>query len=82
MRNNKEITEPYVGMRIKIALPTSWCQVRSASPMQWLKGRIIEIPNEKTIVVSIWSRRVGRIPRMMCFRKENGAFDHIIKTKK
>lgn len=38
MRNNKEITEGYVGMKIKIALPTSWCQVKSNSPIQWLKG--------------------------------------------
>lgn len=87
MRNNKEITEGYVGMKIKIALPTSWCQVKSNSPIQWLKGKVIEIPiNKQTgkpcdnaIVVSIWSKKVGRIERMLCFKKEDGKYDHIVK---
>ena len=79
MRNNREIENPYVGMRIKMALPTSWCQVHSDSPYQWLKGKIIEVSNN-SIVVSIYSKKVGRIGRMMCFRnKETGRFDKIIK---
>ena len=83
MRNNRLITEPFVRMRIKIALPTTWCQMHSDSPYQWLKGRIIEMPNADTIVVSIWSRRVGRIDRMMCFRdKASGAFSRIIRQKR
>lgn len=80
MRNNKEIENAYVGMRIKIALPTSWCQVHSDSPYQWLKGKVIEIPNENCIIVSIYSKIVGRIDRMMCFKnKETSKFDKIIK---
>lgn len=88
MRNNKCITEFYVGMKIKIALPTSWCQVKSDSPIQWLKGKITSIPTDKrtgepckdAIIVSVWSKKVGRIDNMLCFRdKETGAFDHIIK---
>ena len=71
MKNNKDITEPYVGMRIKIALPTRWCEVIDDSPYQWLKGKIIEVPNQNTIVVSVKSKKVGRIDRMMCFRTNN-----------
>lgn len=79
MRNNKEIKNPYVGMRIKIALPTSWCQVHSDSPYQWLKGKIIEVSNN-SITLSLYSKKVGRIEAMMCFRnKETGRFDKIIK---
>ena len=37
MKNNKEISTPFIGMRIKMALPTYWCQVISDSPYQWLK---------------------------------------------
>ena len=80
MKNNKEINNPYVGMRIKIALPTKWCQVKSNSLYQWLKGKIIEIPTNNCIIVSIYSKKVGRIERMMCFRnKDTGKFDKIIK---
>jgi hypothetical protein len=78
MRNNKSITNPKLGMRIKIALPTSWCQVHNDSPYCWLKGKIIEIPNDKTIVISIWSKKVGKIERMMCFKRD-GIFQKIIK---
>ena len=90
MRNNKFIINPYVGMRIKIALPTSWCQVKDRSPIQWLKGKITSIPTDKrtgepckdAIIVSVWSKKVGRINNMLCFRdKETGTFDHIIKQK-
>ena len=82
MRNNKEIKDVYVGMRIKMALPTSWCQVRSNSPYHWLKGKIIEIPSDNCIIVSIYSKKVGRINRMMCFRnKKTGKFDKIIKQR-
>ena len=80
MRNNKPITDAYVGMRIKIALPTTWCEVHSDSPYQWLKGKVIEMPNENTIVINIWSKRVGRINRMMCFKKD-GVFQNIIRQK-
>jgi hypothetical protein len=80
MRNNKNITEPKIGMRIKMALPTTWCQVHSDSPYQWLKGKIIEIPNENCIIVHIWSKRVGRIDRMQCSRKD-GEYQKIIKQK-
>lgn len=80
MRNNKEIKTPFIRMRIKMALPTKWCQVRSHSPYQWLKGKIVEIPNDNCIVVSIYSKKVGRIKRMMCFRnKATGTFNKIIK---
>ena len=80
MRNNKEIKTPFVRMRIKMALPTCWCQVISNSPYQWLKGKIIEIPNDNCIIVSIYSKKVGRIKRMMCFRnKTTGTFNKIIK---
>lgn len=80
MRNNKEIDTPFIGMRIKMALPTYWCQVISDSPYQWLKGKIIEILNDNCIIVSIYSKKVGRIERMMCFRnKDTGKFDKIIK---
>ena len=51
MRNNKEISTPFIGMRIKMALPTFWCQIKSNSPYQWLKGKIIEIPNDNCIIV-------------------------------
>ena len=86
MRNNKKITEAYVGMKIKIALPTSWCQVKSNSPIQWLKGKVIKVPiNKETgkpsddaIIVSVWSKRVGKINRLLIFKKQNGEFDHII----
>lgn len=90
MRNNKYITDFYVGMKIKIALPTSWCQVKSNSPIQWLKGKITSIPIDKrtgepskdAIIVSVWSKKVGRIDSMLCFRdKETGTFDHIIQQK-
>lgn len=87
MKNNKNITDPYVGMKIKICLPTNWCQVDSLSPYQWLKGKIIEIPlNRETgepykdaIVISIWSKKVGRINRMMCFRQKNCEFNRVIQ---
>lgn len=80
MKNNKEISTPFIGMRIKMALPTYWCQVISNSPYQWLKGKIIEIPNDDCIIVSIYSKKVGRIERMMCFRnKDTGNFDKIIQ---
>ena len=80
MKNNKEIKTPFIGMRIKMALPTYWCQVISNSPYQWLKGKIIEFPNDNCIIVSIYSKKVGRIKRMMCFRnKDSGNFDKIIK---
>lgn len=81
MRNNKEIENPYVGMRIKMALPTRWCEVHSDSPYQWLKGKIIEVSNSgNSIVVSVYSKRVGKIDRMMCFRnKKTNKFDKIIK---
>jgi hypothetical protein len=89
MRNNKFITDGYVGMRIKIALPTSWCQVHSDSPMQWLKGKITKIPINRgtgkpcnnTIIVSVWSKKVGRLKNMLCFKQEDGTYDHIIKQK-
>ena len=80
MRNNKEIKNPFIGMRIKMALPTYWCQVKSKSLYQWLKGKIIEMPNDNCIVVSIYSKKVGQIKRMMCFRnKKTGTFNKIIK---
>lgn len=79
MKNNKSITKPYVGMRIKVCLPTVWCQVHSDSPYQWLKGYIREVPNENTITISIKSKKVGRIERMMCFRDKNGMFNRIIE---
>lgn len=80
MRNNKEIDTPFIGMRIKMALPTYWCQVISDSPYQWLKGKIIEMVSDDCIVVSIYSKKVGRINRMMCFRdKDTNKFRKIIK---
>lgn len=81
MRNNKSITDSFIGMKIKIRLPTSWCQVISNSPYQWLKGKVIEIPNNNTIIVNVKSKAVGRIERMMCFRKD-GVFPKIIELKK
>ena len=89
MRNNKNITKPFVGMKIKICLPTKWCQVNSPSPYQWLKGKVIEIPIsretgepcENSIIVSIWSKKVGRINRMQCFRQKNGEFNRVIQQK-
>lgn len=80
MRNNKSISNPVVGMRIKIALPTIWCQIYSDSLYHWMKGKIIKVPNNDTIVISIWSKKVGRINNMMCFRdKKTGNFNKIIK---
>ncbi len=79
MKNKKDITEPYVGMRIKMALPTSYCEVPSKKPLQWLKGKVISMPNNNTIVVSIWSKKWKfRIDDMMCFRK-NGKFIKIVE---
>ena len=77
MRNNKSITEPKVGMRIKIALPTIWCQVHSNSPYCWLKGKIIEV-KENSIIIKIWSKKVGHIEKMMCFKEKN-CYINVIK---
>ena len=79
MRNNIPIKEPYVGMRIKVKLPTMWCQIHSDSPYHLMKGKVIEMPNEKTIVISIWSKKCGKIDRMMCFKSLNGYFNNIFK---
>ena len=79
MRNNKYIMKPYVGMRIKIALPTRWCQVHSDSPYCWLKGKVIEVKDD-SIIIKAWSKRVGHIERMMCFKdKEKSCYNNIIK---
>lgn len=79
MRNNKEIEYVYIGMRIKIALPTRWCKVHSDSPYQWLKGKVIEV-STNSIVVSVHSKKVGKIDRMVCFRnRKTNKFDKIIK---
>ena len=79
MRNNKEIQNPFVGMKIKIGLPTTWCQVYSRKQLQWLKGKVIEVCNPNTIVVSCKSKKVGKIDRLMCFRKKDTFFNKIIE---
>ncbi len=89
MRNNKSITDAYVGMKVKVALPTNWCQVKSDSPIQWLKGKVIEIPIDRrtgepcdfSIIVSVWSKKVGRISRLQCFKDEDGVYYKIIKQR-
>ena len=43
--------------------------------MSWLKQE----SEEDGIVVSIWSKKVGRIDRMLCFKKEDGKFDHVVQ---
>ena len=68
----KELTkdEVYSGMKIKMALPTCWCQVRERSPYVWLKGTILEA-NEKSIVVNLWNKKHKfHIERMFCVIKD------------
>ena len=81
MRNRKNITNPKVGMRIKVRLPAGWCQIPSDSPYHWMKGKIIKVlDDEKVIVASIWSKKCGRIDGMMCFKNnKKGYFDNIVK---
>ena len=78
MRNNKSITDAYVGMRIKIRLPAVYCRVKTDSSYHWMKGYVKEVYNNEAIVVSIYSKKCGRINRMMCFKK-NGKYNKIIK---
>lgn len=45
-----------LGMKIKFAIPTTWCKVIDKSPYIWFKGRIVEC-YEKAIVVSGKNRK-------------------------
>ena len=50
MRNKKIITtdNAKLGMRIKVALPTIWCEVPDHhSPRVWMKGKIIDVNVDK-----------------------------------
>ena len=78
----KELTQDkvYKGMKIKMPLPTSWCQVRERSPYVWFKGTILEV-NEKSIVVSLWTKKHKfHIERMFCPLRE-GRYQRIYKQK-
>jgi hypothetical protein len=78
----KELTqdEVYKGMKIKMALPTSWCQLRERSPYVWFKGTILEA-NEKSIVVNLWSKKHKfHIERMFCVIRD-GRYPKIYKQK-
>lgn len=80
MKNKTEITEPYVGMRIKIALPTRWCQIKTCKKNLWLKGIVTQVATKDSICVRIWSMKYKhlKIDSMFCMRK-NGVFPNIVK---
>lgn len=80
MKNKKEITEPYVGMRIKIVLPSSWCQIKTPKKVLWLKGKVTEVSSKNSISVKIWSRKYWwlKVDSMFCIRK-NGVYPNIVK---
>lgn len=80
MKNNKPIKDPVVGMRVKLSLPTRWCQVQSNSPYIWFKARIIEVNENSIILANLKSKKCCGIDRLMCF-KENGVYKKIIKQK-
>jgi hypothetical protein len=69
-----------LGMKIKFAMPTVWCEVIDKSPYIWFKGRIIEC-HEKAIVVSGKNRKHKiYLDRIMCFLK-NGEYRLVKKQK-
>jgi len=66
-------------LRIKVCLPTYWCEVNHNSPVLWFKGKIVAKLNEHTIVYNIWNKKFNiRIRRMMCI--SNGEiFEQVYK---
>lgn len=55
-----------VGDRIKLPLPTVWCEVRDNRPMIWFKGTVVEA-NEKSFVANVWNKKHKlRIERLFC----------------
>ena len=68
------------GMKIKFAMPTTWCEVIDKSPYIWFKGRIVEY-HEKAIVISGKNRKHKiYLNRIMCFPK-NGEYMLVKKQK-
>lgn len=49
MRNKEKVTadNAKVGMKIKVVLPRTWCQVNHTSPYVWMKGTIIDVNYSK-----------------------------------
>ena len=69
-----------LGMKIKFAMPTRWCEVIDKSPYIWFKGRIVEC-HEKAIVVSGKNRKHKiYLDRIMCLPK-NGEYMLVKKQK-
>lgn len=72
--------EAKVGLRIKIALPTKWCEVNAPTQNIWLEGKIVEA-GEKWIIVKAKSKKyLFGIERLQCFPK-NGEYVGIKELK-
>lgn len=80
MKNYLKSSESKVGMRVKVALPTKWCQVPSKAPFTWFKGTVIE-RTDKCILVNVWNRKWNiRIDRLQCFAQD-GEYIKIMEIK-
>lgn len=72
-------TDAVEGLRIKVCLPTRWCEVNHNSPVLWFKGKIVAKLSERTIVYNIWNKKFNiRIRHMACI--SNGEiFEQVYK---
>lgn len=92
MKNKSEVNIHNVqeGMKIKVALPRTWCQVNHTSPIVWMKGKITRIDYSKKDNSRIsgicfnlkWNKHhhYFKIENMVAFPKE-GVFANIYKIK-
>lgn len=82
MKNNSDLFWALPGMRIKAAIPTRWLGIEKLERGKWiwLKGKIISMPSDNTIVVKLWTRKYKwlKVNDMMCFRRD-GKFVKIVK---
>lgn len=69
-----KIEEATVGLRIKIALPTKWCEVNAPTTHIWLEGKITEVGKKDEhhwIIVKAKSKKyLFGIENLQCFPKD------------
>lgn len=77
-----KVTEVKTGLKVKVALPGSWCGVRQISTYVWFRCEIIEVNSDKAITLgNLWNKKYNmRIDRLMCFSKD-GEYKRLKKQK-
>ena len=62
--------EAKAGMRIKVSLPTRWCEVNAPTQHIWLEGKITEATNKYILINCKSKKYLFGIKNMQCFPKD------------